>query len=123
MKIVEIRNQSNPEAIVKVKYCSSFLSKLIGLMFRKDLGRNEGIVLVEEHESRINTSIHMFFMRIDIAVFWLDKEFFVVDKVLARKWRPAYVPKHPAQYVLELHHSKIYEFSIGDQVTINFPDE
>jgi len=121
MKIIEIRNQSNPRITFQVKYCGAFWCRLIGLMFKKDLGINGGIVLAENRESRLNTSIHMFFMCFDIAVFWLDKELIVVDKVLARKWRPLYAPKHPAQFVLELHPSKISEYSIGDQLILNPP--
>ena len=119
MKIVKIRNQSNPETTLQVKYCDSFLCKFLGLMFRKAIGRNEGIVLVEKSESRFSTSIHMLFMAFDIAVFWLDKDCIVVDKVLAKMWRPFYMSKYPAKFVLELHHSKISKISVGDQLFIN----
>lgn len=118
MKTVEIGKNSRPFAKVKVKYCDSFLSKFIGLMFSRELKHDQGIILVENQETRINTSIHMLFMNYDITVLWLDKQLVIVDKVLARKWRPIYLPKMPAQYVVELHQSKFTEFSIGDQLII-----
>lgn len=116
MKTVEIGKISQPITKVHVKYCDTFLSKLIGLMFSRELKHDHGIILVENNEGRINTSIHMLFMNYDITVLWLDKQLVIVDKVLARKWRPVYQPKQAAQYVVELHQSKFSEFSIGDQL-------
>lgn len=64
----------------------------------------------------MDTSIHMFFMRFDLGVIWLDGNFKVVDKVLAKKWHPYYAPKGKAQYVIEAHPSRLNDFTIGDQV-------
>jgi uncharacterized membrane protein (UPF0127 family) len=116
LKTIEISKTSQPFTHVIVKYCDTFLSKLIGLMFSRELKIDHGIILVENSETRINTSIHMLFMNYDITVLWVDKQLVIVDKVLARKWRPMYLPKKPAQYVVELHQSKFSEFSIGDQL-------
>ena len=118
MKYVKLKHSSsnNPEFIVK--YCDSFFSKLIGLMFSKELPFDQGIILVEKKESRLNSSIHMFFMNYDITVLWLDSNMIIVDKALAKRWRPGYIPKKPAQYVVELHHSKLPEFEIGEQMVL-----
>lgn len=118
MKIVKIRKSSSPFTVVNVKYCDTFLSKLIGLMFSRKLKHDYGLVLVENNETRINTSIHMMFMNYDITVLWLDKQMVIIDKVLAKKWFPIYIPKKPAQYVIELHHSKFSEYSIGDKLIL-----
>ena len=116
MKIVKIRKSSSPFTVVNVKYCDTFFSKLIGLMFSRKLKHDYGLVLVENTETRINTSIHMMFMNYDLTVLWLDKQMAIIDKVLARKWVPIYIPKKPAQYVIELHRSKFSEYSIGDKL-------
>jgi len=118
MKTVKIKHSSSPSTIINVKYCDTFFSKLIGLMFSRKLKQDHGIVLVEKNETRINTTIHMMFVNYDITVLWLDKQMVVIDKVLAKKWVPIYIPKKPAQYVLELHHSKFPEYSIGDQLIL-----
>jgi len=118
LKIVKIKKSSSPFTVVNVKYCDTFLSKLIGLMFSRKLKHDYGLVLVENNETRIHTSIHMMFMNYDITVLWLDKHMVVIDKVLARKWAPIYIPKKPAQYVIELHHSKFSEYSIGDKLIL-----
>ena len=118
MKIVKIRKSSPPFTVVNVKYCDTFLSKLIGLMFSRKLKLDHGVILVDNNETRVNTSIHMMFMNYDITVLWLDKQMAIVDKVLARKWAPIYISKKPAQYVMELHHSKFSEYSIGDKLIL-----
>lgn len=87
-------------------------------MFSKQLDPEQGLILVEERESRINSSIHMMFMNYDILVLWLDKQLTIVDKVLARKWHPYYAPQKPAQFVIELHPSKFPHYEIGDKLTI-----
>jgi uncharacterized membrane protein (UPF0127 family) len=61
----------------------------------------------------------MMFMNCAITVLWLIKDFVVVDKVLAKKWRPAYIPEKPAQYVVELHQDKFLDFNIGDLLILS----
>jgi uncharacterized membrane protein (UPF0127 family) len=87
-------------------------------MFLKELKPDHGIILVENNETRINTTIHMLFMNYDLTVLWLDKQMVIIDKVLAKKWVPIYYSKKPAQYVVELHHSKFSEYSIGDKLIL-----
>ena len=99
-----------------VVWCDSFFSRLRGLMFRRALGESEGIVLVETHESRLDTSIHMLFMFFSIAVVWLDCKFRVVDVCLAKPWRLFYAPRTPAQYVIESSPVLLGKISIGDEL-------
>ena len=101
---------------VRVGYCDSFLCRLRGLMFRARLEVDEGLLLVEKRDSRLDTSIHMFFVPFDLAVFWINAEMTVVDKVIARSWRPAYFPKAEARYTLEIHPDRWGEYEIGDKV-------
>jgi uncharacterized membrane protein (UPF0127 family) len=117
MKSIRILNQTQPrlEPII-AKFCQSFFCQLRGLMFTTSLPENNGLLLVQGSESRINASIHMMFMWIDLAVIWIDGEYTVVDKVLARRWKLAYIPKKAAKYVLETGVSTLSDFSIGDKV-------
>ena len=85
-------------------------------MFRSDLAVDEGLLFVYKRDSRVDTSIHMFFMKFDIAVVWINSSMQVVDKVLAKRWKPAYAPKDAAQYVLETHPDRLGEFEIGNKV-------
>ena len=64
----------------------------------------------------VDFSIHMFFVSFDLAVIWINSNMQVVDKVLARSWKPAYFSKEPAKYVLEIHPKRWDEFQVGDRV-------
>ena len=97
-------------------YCDSFLCRLRGLMFRARLDPDAGLLLVERRDSRLDTSIHMFFVPFDLAVFWINSEMTVVDKVIAKSWRPAYFPKAGARYTLEIHPDRFGDYEIGDKV-------
>lgn len=85
-------------------------------MFRRSLARDEGLLLVFGRDSRIDSSIHMLGVPFNLAVFWINSELKVVDKVVAGAWKPAFFPKEPARYVLEVHASRIDEFKIGQTV-------
>jgi uncharacterized membrane protein (UPF0127 family) len=88
-------------------------------MFTKVLPDRHGLLLVQNTDSRINSSIHMMFMWMDLAVVWINKDFQVVDAVMAKRWKLAYLPKQPAKYVLEMAISNLGDFNIGDKVFFN----
>jgi uncharacterized membrane protein (UPF0127 family) len=100
----------------RVKYCDAFACRLRGLMFRADLPPAEGLLLVVGRDSLPDSSIHMLFVPFDLAVFWIDSGLSVVDKIVARSWRPAYFPARAARYTLELHSGRIEDYQIGDRV-------
>lgn len=77
---------------------------------------DEGLVLVEKKSSIMNTAIHMMFVFTDLAVFWLDADFVVVHKTIARPWRPIYTSPTPAKFVLELHPSLLGELNVGSRI-------
>jgi uncharacterized membrane protein (UPF0127 family) len=118
MKYFHISNLSHPlDQPILAKYCQSFFCQLRGLMFTKSLPEQHGLLLVQNSDSRINSSIHMMFMWMDLAVIWMNSELKVVDVVLARRWKLAYLPKQPAKYVLEASASQLGNFNIGDSVS------
>jgi uncharacterized protein len=98
MKVINAQGQP---LLHRVKWCASFGSKLRGLMFRRSIAADEGLVLVETRSSIAATSIHMFFVPFDIAAIWLNENFQIVHKTLAESWRPYYASPKPARYVLE----------------------
>jgi len=83
-------------------------------MFASSLDPNGGLLFSDNDESRIDSSIHMLFMKFDIAVVWIDHEFRVVDVRIAKRWRLAYIPITPAKYTLEAHPDQLKNFQIGD---------
>lgn len=67
-------------------------------------------------ESIVATSIHMFNVLFPISVIWMDSQGVVVDKVLAKPWRPAYAPAKPAQYYLEANPFLLEKVERGDKL-------
>ena len=122
-KFITIENKNKKlDGVLQIKYCDSFLTQFRGLMFRSRLSRDEGLVLVGTRDSRLDSSIHMFFVSFDLSVIWINSAMHVVDKVLARSWRPAYFSKQPAKYVLEIHPERWGDFEIGDTVEFKNAD-
>jgi uncharacterized protein len=119
-KTLYLSKQGQPDfPPVRIELCDDFFSRFQGLMFRRSLASDEGILLVQDHDSKIDSSIHMLFMRLDLAVVWINAKFEVVDIQHARPWRVAYTPKAPARYVLEMSAANLYHFNVGDRVKID----
>jgi uncharacterized membrane protein (UPF0127 family) len=120
MHIVHLQNQNQRLlAPIKADYCDAFWPRFCGLMFRSHIDENEGLILVDSKESRIDSAIHMLFMKFDITTVWINTEKQVVDVQLAKAWHPFYIPKAAARYVLETHPAHLQHFHIGDRVEIN----
>ena len=117
-RTVTIQNYTNPlDAPIRAQNCADFWSKFRGLMLQSSIPLDGGALLAEDKSSRMNASIHMLFMRFDIAAIWIDSDMMVVDVQIARRWRLAYMPAKPARYILETHVNQAKHFKIGDQVS------
>lgn len=100
----------------RVRHCDSFLCQLRGLTFRRTLEPDEGLLLAGRRKNRVDTAIHMFFVFFPIAVLWLDRDGTVVDRRLARPFRPIYVPQAPARDVLEGPPALLERVGVGDRL-------
>ncbi len=112
-----LENLTTGETIAKsVVRCDTFWKRGRGLMFRSRLRKDQVHLFVEGRESVAQTTIHMFFVFFAIGVIWLDRDRRVVDKALARPFRPYYAPSSPAQYYVEGHPSILDQVRTGDQL-------
>ncbi len=112
-----VENRTRPLARpLWVRVCRQGLCRLLGLMFRRSLREEEGLLFVWPRSGRWSTAIHMAFMFFPLALIWLDERGVVVDRRLGRPWRTIAVPRQPARYVLELHASRLEDFQMGDWV-------
>jgi hypothetical protein len=112
-----LKNLTTGEVIARVVLqCDRFWTRARGLMFRRPLPEDKVYLFVERRESVAQTAIHMFFVFFPIAVVWLDRERRVVDKALARPFRPYYAPRSRAQYFVEGPVSLLKRVSVGDQL-------
>jgi len=116
-KFIAIENKTRTiDSPPRILYCDTFLAQLRGFTFRPRLSRDEGLILVGTRDSRLDSSIHMLFVAFDLTVVWINSAMQVVDKALARPWRPAYFSKRPAKYALEIHPDRWEDFNVGDMV-------
>jgi uncharacterized membrane protein (UPF0127 family) len=100
--------------VERARWCDSFASKARGFTFRRGLEPGEGLVLVESNDSRVNSGITMLFCFIDLGVIWVNKNGTVVDAIVAKPWRPSYLPQAPARYAIEADPGIIKHVKIGD---------
>jgi uncharacterized membrane protein (UPF0127 family) len=115
-----IRNtRTNDVVLARAKWAASAWAHFIGLQGRFSLPADEGLLFVYGSEGIANTTIHMFFVFMSIGVVWLDANGVVVDKKLAKPWRPYYAPRSKAQYFIEATPAILDKVQIGDRLTFD----
>ncbi|WP_223790641.1 DUF192 domain-containing protein [Methanobacterium spitsbergense] len=100
----------------KFDIANTFMSRFMGLMFRRDLER--GLILkLPNTRSRWGSAIHMFFMRFPLDILFTDSNKKVVDMISIEPWK-TYTPIVPARYVIEMEKGTINKFDldIGDEL-------
>ncbi len=116
MKHVVLVNKSKGNNFGRIDVADSFMSRFMGLMFKKDI--DTGLILeLPSSRSRHGSAIHMFFMRFPLDIIFADEKRMVVDMVSIAPWK-TYTPIAPAKYVIELKNGAIKEFNleIGDEL-------
>ncbi len=99
-------------------YFESFLNRLQGLMFKKNILSHQAGLFINKNENRLDSAIHMLFMNFDIAVFWIDRLNTIVDKRIAKKWGLVYYPEVKALKILETHTDLYDKLQIGETIII-----
>ena len=94
--------------MIKIKYADTYLKRLIGLMFKKDI--DYGLLFILKYGS----SIHTCFMRFNIDVYFLDENKIIFDKVSLKPWR-FYKSSKKAKYILEVKENTL-NLNIGNRV-------
>lgn len=121
MRSVKITNLSNNKSLpLELGICKDFFSRLRGLMFTRNIPTNGGLFFINPSEDRINSAIHMFFMNMDLSIFWLNSAGKVIDKIHARRWKTIAAPNEGATYILETHPDRIDEYNYGDILEIKY---
>ena len=96
-----VRDTTKQVLVERALWCKSFLCRLRGLTFRRDISMADSLILDEKTDSRMATAIHMLFVFCPIAAVWINSSFTIVDTRLARPFRLFYLPRAPARYILE----------------------
>ncbi len=111
-----IHAESGRVLVKRARWCDSFASKTRGFTFRRNLAPGEGLVLVEAADSRVNAGITMLFCFIELGIIWVNDVGKIVDTIVARPWRPSYLPQSPARYAIEAEPAILRYVQVGDHV-------
>ena len=96
-----IKNSKGEVICENAKTADNVLSRLLGLMFTKDLAPQEGLLI------RPCNSIHTFFMNYSLDIVFLDKNFYVVKVIYdMHPWRLSWM-YFKAHQVLEMKAKKL----------------
>lgn len=120
MKSVVLINKTKKNSLGEYDFANSFISRLLGLMFKEDLQR--GLILkLPKSRSRKGSAIHMFFMRFPLDIVFIDSNKKVVDMISIEPWK-TYTPLAPARYVIEMKKGTINKFNIevGDELDFTY---
>lgn len=110
-----IYDESN-NLICQAMVADSLLSRGLGLMFRKGLPRDGGLLIKFSRHIR-SYSIHSFFMRFTIDLVFLDNKNRIVDLHTLKPWG-LFSPKGTCAGVLEVNAGFIYEKRLKEGATI-----
>lgn len=113
MREVSIFNLSKNVIISeRAKIATEFISKFRGLMFKREIEKNGGLILVNTN------SIHTFFMYFPIDVLFLNSDFLVIKKIENLKPNRITSPFNKAKFVVELKTGKIKKTNteVGDKI-------
>lgn len=92
----------------------SFISRLRGLMFKKCLEKDKGLLI--EYSKRLRSrSVHGFFMRFPLDLIFIDDDKRIVELASLRPWK-IYNPRADCRWVLEVNEGFTREkgLKIGD---------
>lgn len=105
--------------IITVFIADSSFKKMLGLMHRKSLGKNEGMLFIFGRSSKYG--IWMLNMNFNIDILWLDGNFKITD--ILKNAKPCksmlhcktYYPKNSSKYVLEVNSG----FVVANKINIS----
>lgn len=95
-----------------VKKADTFMSRFVGLMNKKTINEDEGLLLIK------CSSIHCFFMKFTIDAVYLSKDMIVLNKETIPPWKIGKIVKKCA-HVLELAEGAARKISVGDRIVFS----
>lgn len=102
----------NNEVIVdKIVKADTFVTRLVGLLNRKSLAADEGLMLFN------CSSIHCFFMKFTIDAVYLSKDMKVLYKETVKPWKIGKMVKN-CNHVLELSEGAAKNILVGDFIVL-----
>lgn len=112
------------EVICRARVADNFLSRLRGLMFQKELDREEGL-LIKYSKHLGSRSVHGFFMRFPLDLVFLDANGRVLEIGFLPKWGYYNPVSKGSAYVLEVNKGFARErgLKVGDTLILSDLDQ
>lgn len=95
-----------------ITIAESFKTKLVGLLNKKSLDNNEGLLL------KNCSGIHCFFMKFTIDAVYLSKDMKVLYKETVKPWKTGKFVRN-CTHVLELPEGMAKDIEIGDYISMS----
>ena len=127
-KRLKVTDSEGKDITVDAEIADSFFSKMKGLMGRRSLGENEGMLFIFERAER--HSFWMFNTKIPLDAIFFDEDGKAVDIITMEPCKspvgfdcPNYRPVAPAKYVLEVNKgfAKKNKLTIGSSSIRDLP--
>lgn len=111
----------------KVKIAKNIITQTVGLMFKKQIKKNEGLLFVFKKQIKFTflMSFWMLFTYIPLDIIWIDENKKIVDiqkntipwgkKTWIKTLTTVYTSKKPFKYALEIKTNDV-QVKIGDKV-------
>ncbi len=107
---MKIYNKTKSNLISEAKLADTFISRTCGLMFKKVLKEDRGLLI--KYNPRLKSrTIHCFFMRFTIDLIFIDGNKRVIDLKTLQPWR-IYTPRGMPSWVLEVNEGVIEEKNV-----------
>lgn len=117
--LVEVVNATRGFRICRARVAEDFLSRALGLMFKKELAEGEGL-LIEFSPHFSSRSIHSFLMRFPIDLVFISRDKRAVDLKTLEPWH-VYNPSKECRWVLEVSKGAAKAVEIGDVIEFQGP--
>lgn len=106
------------EKIADVKLANDFFSRMRGLMLKGNIEYPLLFEIPQKINRKERSSIHSFFMRLEIVIAFIDDNDIVFEIADLKPWR-YYVPKKGAKYIIEFDKKEFNDcLKIGDEIEI-----
>lgn len=106
--------------MIAISKISSEIGKLKGLMFTFPISEDRAVLF--EFEKPERRPVHTYFVFYPINIYWLDKNYNVIDSVYISSFQK-YYPKLKAKYVLETHVDNYFEIGKNIKEVLSWPKE
>jgi len=110
-----LRNKSKKRIMCKKVVFMRGLKKIVGLMFKRDLAKDEAWIFEIDKPGRLSSGVHTFFCLSDILVVWLNEKSEVIDLKVMKPFSMK-IPRKEAKWVIEMSPKLRKLVNLGDKL-------